>query len=366
LSETNEVVQDTSAAQRAAGKEAEQQRGLVWAMCALATLHLAWFYTLRVPTYLDIVKYENGRERMPFQGRMLMEYPLRWAHSSAFCIGFAKWLSSFHMWLKDGLPPEFILDEIVGVACLTVAGLVARDLYRKHSRSGRFLPFVYPLVLVMAAVMYCLPTAHFFSFVYDLPSLGLFAAGMWAIARRSNVLILAAIFAAATVNRETSIFLALFYLLSAGIEGERFSLKRALRWKPLLVSVALGMFWIGWHVWVTRHFTGHDSEKGFHLGLNLLVMVWPLDWPQLFGIAAYSLPMLLLFRAGRRPLELRLWLWALPLWLLFMMIFGIVFEIRLFGELIPLFACVAALMLDERFAGSETAGSLAEIEATLP
>jgi hypothetical protein len=50
LSETNEVVQDTSAAQRAAGKEAEQQRGLVWAMCALATLHLAWFYTLRVPT----------------------------------------------------------------------------------------------------------------------------------------------------------------------------------------------------------------------------------------------------------------------------------------------------------------------------
>jgi hypothetical protein len=41
-------------------------------------------YTIQVPPYLDLRKYALGQERMPFQARELMRYPLLWAGNSAF------------------------------------------------------------------------------------------------------------------------------------------------------------------------------------------------------------------------------------------------------------------------------------------
>jgi hypothetical protein len=40
-------------------------------------------------------------------------------------------------------------------------------------------------------------------------------------------------------------------------------------------------------------------------------------------------------------------LWAIPIWFACMMHFGIIVEIRVFGELIPLFARAAALLAEE-------------------
>jgi hypothetical protein len=338
--------------------QAERERFVAVAMCALATLQLAWFYVICVPGYLYLPWYEQGRERMPFQGRMLMEYVLRWAHSSSVCNSLAAFVASKNLWKPSGVLPEDLVEFVVDAIAIAVAGLVARDLYRLYSKTQRFLALVYPLVLVMVAATYCLLSSHYFHFVYDLPSLALFAGGLWLIARRKNILLFMALFVVATINRETSIFLLYFLLASAVVDGERVDWRRMLSVRAGAVALVLAAFWVVWHVWVVRHFAGGLTESERHIGGNVATILWPMMWPQLFAIAAYMIPVVLLFRHGPRPLELRLWMGVLPLWAVFMFVFGMMFEIRIFGELIPLLACMTALLADERL-GVERTGAVA-------
>ena len=45
--------------------------------------------------------------------------------------------------------------------------------------------------------------------------------------------------------------------------------------------------------------------------------------------------------------RLRAWLWLLPIWCLFMFVYGILIETRVFGELIPLVVCATTIILEE-------------------
>src|SRR5579875_1684223 len=45
---------------------------------------VAQLYTIEPTPYLNLRKYALGQERMPFQARELMRYPLLWAGNSAF------------------------------------------------------------------------------------------------------------------------------------------------------------------------------------------------------------------------------------------------------------------------------------------
>jgi hypothetical protein len=324
------------------------EKFVLLALNILATIHIVWFYIDRVPSYLKLDLYARGAERMPFQGRLLMEYPLRWAYTSPAIGHMAAWLGSFSLWLPRGVPPEDLVEFAVDVVAVGVAGLVARDLYRTHSKTRRFTAYVYPLFLVMVAGSYCLATTHFFRFVYDLPSLGLFACGLYLIAHRRHPLLFAAVFVAATLNRETSLFLLFFFLASSCLCDGTFAWRRALNLRIGGTTALLAAFWIGWHVWVTRHFAGLASEAKTHVSVNLAFLLWPMCWPQVAGVAAYTLPILLIFKSKTRTAELRLWAWIIPIWAAFMFFRGIVIEIRLLGELLPLFACMAVLLAEER------------------
>ena len=335
----------------AAEKKAAFERFVVLAMCAFATLQLAWFYVICIPGFLYLPDYEIGQERMPFQTRMLMEFPLRWAHGSPFLIRCASLLAGMHLWKPTGIIAEDLLEFVVDAVALAIAGLATRALYRQFSKTQRFQALVYPLVLVMVVATYCVLPSHYFHFVYDLPSLALFAAAMLVIARRRSVLEFAAIFVVATINRETSIFLLWFFLAAAMVEGESVNWRRLLAWRSGGVAFALVCFWAAWHVWTARHFAGLPSEAARHMDINLVAILWPLMWPQLFAVAAFLIPVLLVFRAAPLPLELRLWMRVLPVWFAMMFVVGVIFEIRIFGELIPLLACAAALLADERLGG---------------
>jgi hypothetical protein len=332
----------------------KREKLLLFALNLLATLHIVWFYVDRVPSYLKLDRYASGMERMPFQGRLLMEYPLRWAYASPLIGHVAAWLTSFSLWLPRGVPPEDLVEFIVDVLAVGVAGLVARDLYRIHSKTRRLTAYVYPVFLVMVAGSYCLATTHFFRFVYDLPSLGLFACGLYLIAHRRHPLLFAAVFVVATINRETSLFLLFFFIASLCLVDGKFVWRRALSWRIGGTVVLLAAFWLGWHVWVARHFAALTSEAESHVMVNIDFLIFPFCWPQIAGVAAYTLPILLIFKSKTRSAELRLWMWVIPIWVAFMFFRGIIIEIRLLGELIPLFACMAVLLAEERlFLGDE-------------
>lgn len=313
----------------------------------LATLHLVWFYIYCLVSYLDLQRYEAGMERMPFQARLLMQFPLRFAHSSPIFIRLAQLFSITTTWLPRAATPEDMLQAIINVICVVIAGLVARDLYIGNSRTRLLAPFVYPLTLLLIACSYCLQSTAFFRYVYDLPSLGLFSLGLLVISRRLHPALLAAIFVVATLNRETCVFLLYFFLISSCIEDNRFNWRHALRPRVLVTVIPLGLFWLGWHVWVSRHFAGRPTELEDRLVTNLATVMFPLVWPQLASVAGYTLPLILLFRRRIRSTELQLWLTALPLWLAFVFFYGLIVEVRLFGELIPLFACCSALIAED-------------------
>jgi hypothetical protein len=319
----------------------------VAALNALATIQIVWFYINRVPPHIQLLAYEQGRERTPFQYRILMMWPMRWAHSFAPVVGLAARLDSMPGWFPNGVRPEGLVQAPIDLLSVAIAGLVARRLYRAASPAGLLTPFVYPLTLAMIASTYCLLNLHLLRFIYDLPSLALFSIGLELIYFRRNLLWFVPLFAVATVNRETSLFLLpLFALAECARDGGP-----ALRclWTPrvLGVVVPLSLFWLGWHMYIAHRYAANPTESLSRVYLNIGVLLLPITWPQIFGAFAYLWPTVLVSRHKLFDPVLRAWWWILPAWFAFMFYFGIMVETRVFGELTAYFACAAALIGEE-------------------
>ena len=83
---------------------------------SLATIQFAWCYLWLTRAYVNTSLYEHGRERMPFQGRMLMMLPMRLAHSSVVLHGFARFFRMSHFWFPRPVSPEVIIQAAVNQA----------------------------------------------------------------------------------------------------------------------------------------------------------------------------------------------------------------------------------------------------------
>jgi hypothetical protein len=325
-------------------------RVTVSALNILATIQFVWFYLTRVPSALDLLAYEAWRERTPFQYRLLMVYPLRWAHHDAFLTALAAQLTHLPGWFPSPVHPEGILEAVINLICVGIAGIVARRIYEAASRTGALAPLVYPLTLAMAVTTYTMLTMSHLRFVYDLPSLALFSIGLYLIYFRYHPVWFGALFVVATLNRETSLFLLVIYAIDCSLTGDgRMDWRNLLRPRFTAVFASLSVYWLAWHLWVVQRFAANPVQSVRNrLVMNLGVIMVPLSWPQLFAVGGYFLPFLLINRSVVQNPRLRAWYWVLPLWFIFMMRYGLMSEIRLFGELIPYFACLTALVCESK------------------
>ena len=319
-----------------------------------ATLQAVWFYLAYVRSYLNLPRYEAGTVRAPFQYRLLLMLPLRWAHGSALCARVAGALTAMPAWFPHGVRPESLVQAPVDVLAVAVAGLVTRRMYRAASASGLLEAAVYPLVLLMVLGTYAVGTMYRIRFVYDLPSLGFFAAGMYLVYFRQPRWQFAVLFAVATVNRETTLFLLPLYGLACWVQVHGGAVVQRPWWRRLHLPVrdavftaALLLAWTAWHVWVAHRFAANGTESWNRMQLNLQVMLIPTSWLQLMSCFAFCGPLVLLWRRRLRDRVLRLWLWVVPAWFAFMLHYGLLLESRVFGELIPLVACCVALGAEE-------------------
>jgi branched-subunit amino acid ABC-type transport system permease component len=73
----------------------------------------------------------------------------------------------------------------------------------------------------------------------------------------------------------------------------------------------------------------------------------PMAWPQLLSAGGYLLLFVIVMRRRIADPRLRAWLWLVPVWLVFMFVYGILIETRVFGELIPLIVCATAVIVEE-------------------
>src|ERR1700712_3391622 len=71
---------------------------------------------------INTLAYEQGLERMPFQGRLLIMLPMRWAHDSAALHRLTQFFAISHFWFPRPVAPEVLVQAAMNVACLLLAG----------------------------------------------------------------------------------------------------------------------------------------------------------------------------------------------------------------------------------------------------
>lgn len=347
------------------------------ALYLLMTVQFVGCYLYLAHPYLHLDRFGHGLERLPFQTRLLLAPLFRWAEESAFLARYAQHLSAGHyFFFPRGIGRGGLIELYLDLPCVLAAGWVAAQLYRAASPRRLLGWAVYPFFLVLCIVTYILHAMQNFRFVYDLPSLMFFALGLYIIYFRKPVLWLVALFAVATWNRETTLFLIPFFLLSAcvrpaergdGAHGApaghsglrrlsftpaenvvyRFDWQRALAPQILIPAAAMTAYWTAWHLFIFHLFRTNVSEYYPRVSLNLYTFAHLRYYPQLFSAFGFLLPILIVFRHYVRDAQLRTWLWILPVWYLVMGVWGILVETRIFGELLPFLAAAGALVAEE-------------------
>ena len=320
------------------------------AVDVLATVQLVWCYLWLTRPYVNTALYEQGLERMPFQGRALMMLPMRWAHASDMLRQLSLPFALSRFWFPRPVQPEVIVQALIDISCLLLAGYLTTKIYEASSRDRLLTPLVYPLFLATCAATYIMHTVQNFRFLYDLPSLAFFACSMYLLYFRKPVSWFATLFVVATINRETTLLLLPLYLISRSVEDGRFQPRRLLSPRSLSVVVPLAVFWGAWQLVVRRVFALNASEFYPRLDWNVKSLLAPLAWPQMLSACGYLLVFVVLLRRRLPDPQLRAWLWLIPVWIVFMFSYGILIETRVFGELIPFVVCAAALILEQSLA----------------
>jgi hypothetical protein len=358
-------------------------RWSVLVLYLLMTVQFVGCYLFLSHPYIDLERFGRGYERLPFQTRLLLAPLFRWAQNSPFLVHYASRLSRNGYFFPHGIGPCGVVQLWLDVPCVLVAGWATVQIYRAASRRHLLGWLVYPLFLVLCTVTYLLHAVQNFRFIYDMPSLMFFALGLYLIYFRKPVTLLVALFAVATWNRETTLLLIPFFLLSACVRGraapERrapgapneaarggglvsvireapgavsFRWKRALRPEVALPAVLMVAYWAAWHLFVFHLFRHNSSEYYPRLAFNWQCVRRLRYYPQLFSAGGYLLPFVLLLHRRVRDAQLRIWLWMIPCWTAVMAVWGILVETRVYGELLPVIACTATVIAEESLAAA--------------
>jgi hypothetical protein len=326
---------------------AQKKKALVLIVYLIATIQFVWCYLWLTRPYVNTFLYEQGHERMPFQGRILMMLPMRWAHQSDLLHRLTLPFQASHFWFPRPVAPEVLAQALIDVICLLLAGFFTTRIYQASSSRRLLTPIVYPLLLVVCGATYIMHTVQNFRFIYDLPSLAFFAAAMYLLYFRRHWIYFAGLFLVATINRETTLLLLPLYMLNAAVEHGKVRWQRILRPQTLAVVIPLAAAWAAWQIFIRYLFAGNASEFYPRLDWNIKSLIAPQAWPQLLSACGYLLLFVVAMQKRIRDSRLHAWLWLLPLWCLFMFVYGILIETRVFGELIPFVVCATAVIGEE-------------------
>lgn len=290
------------------------------------------YCTARHP-YIDLARYARGQERMPFQGRDLMRWPMLVAsHSAAL-----QHLTAGRALLRS---PEFLVMEVSAALALLLAGWAAIKLYRLAAPAAPIpeLPFAILIIVCVFDFVLSVP----FSFPYDLPATAFLGWGTYFVVRR-RFLALLPVFILGTWNRETTLFLVGVLLLVAATKDSR------LKWRNLdrrdwLQAGVLCLCWLA----ITRaqHFFYRTAptEAGPRISGNLHALANPLLWPNILSASAFLLPYVYLNRRRIEFAPLRSALLILPFWVLLLLSVGQILELRIYGDISVPIAVAAALI----------------------
>jgi hypothetical protein len=304
---------------------------LVFALAAMVFAY--WFSILhvRTPEYRTVTfaKMVEGTAWTPQQYRALLPWFVRQSKNSRF-----SWLNR---WTLD--QARLAIDLFSCIALLYAARLFWRALgyqpLHAMAASGLFA--------VMLPFQFFLPPVRWY-YCYDIAAIAFFTLGLYALLKKAWPLFYL-VFILGTLNRETTAFLVLIYLLvSVGREP----------WKRIAGhALAQTAIWVAIKVWLwsVYHQTGATYTDRLDLykdsvAYNLqLIDREPHVWIML--AANWAFLWILAFAGWRRighPFVARA-LWVVPVFVGAMFFVGELLELRIYSELIPIVAAAALFVV---------------------
>ena len=311
--------------------------------------HFALFYTLNTRPILDLPAFEIGQERAPFQYRILTALLYRLADRTLHIPAA----------LAAHLPPSMgavhnFVTLILAFGSLVAATVATRFALQRLTGNQAWSRWGALLVLPMGYYHYLLEFGHPcctpMQLPYDLPSLAFFAIALsLIIAGRMAWLYL--VFAIASVNRESTLFLVVLFGLwrSAFLDLGSLRSRRGLR--TLTHVMGLGALWLTIHIllkrWIHPPPVPGVQIAGFEIHVldNLGYLFRPYYWTSFLSLFGFTWIFVYAHWNDVPNLGIRRMLWIGPVYLVAMYIVGVLSEIRIFGELIPLFAIAFTLLL---------------------
>ena len=297
-------------------------------------------YTIQVPPYLDLRKYALGQERMPFQARELMRCPLLWAGNSAFL--------QRHTAGRAGMnSPERLVLMLVSFAAILLSIWAAQKIDRMYWPKARVPLLPFAVLIVVFFFDFYLGVSY--SFPYDTVSMMFLGWGLYLVLTDQFWWLLP-LFAVATWNRETTMFLILARAAVALSREGRWRL-RAVKLRDVIEIAVLCMVWAVITLTLHHKYAANPTEAGSRIMLNLRDLARPVLWPGLLCGSAFLMPWIYWRRDLISAPRLRACVLLLPLWVLILFSVGQLLEVRIYGDIAVFIAVCAAAILRAELSG---------------
>jgi hypothetical protein len=306
---------------------------------------IAQIYTIELPPYLNLRKYALGQERMPFQARELMRYPLLWAGNSGFL--------QRHTAGRAGMnSPERLMLMLVTFAAILLSVWAAQKIDRMYWPKARvpLLPFAVLIVVFIFDFYLSVP----YTFPYDPMSMMFLGWGLYLVLT-DRFWWLLPLFALATWNRETTVFLILARGAVALSREGRWRL-RAVKLRDVLEIAVLCVVWAGITAALHHKYAANPTEAGTRIVSNLHNLSRPVLWPAILSGSAFLMPWIYWRRNLISAPRLRACVLLLPLWVLMLLCVGQILEVRIYGDIAVFIAVCAAAILRAELSGDAESG----------
>jgi hypothetical protein len=301
------------------------RRSWIYLLLVLASAHCARaiFFANTNAIVMRMEAYEHGQDQLPFQGRVLMEPAMRWAHENGAMQRISDRLNDNKL-VAEPYTPEKVLSILIGCVAVCVLGLLANVAGRNVAEPLWWLPWT--LVLVILFSSYAARAEQAYWYPYDLPEFALFGLGTLFAMRRQFVALLV-LMPLVALNRETAILLVPLWVAAAWPEPGESRRRTVLALQTAALLTAWGVV----RAMVGVHFAHNTSMTGSRIPRDLHDLANPRHWPQLASAFGFLLPVVTVNWRRLRLRSQRL-LWGMWVSLPVLLYFGVWTESRIFDE----------------------------------
>jgi hypothetical protein len=324
-------------------------RWILVASYCLACIEFVHFYEVMTPLWVHLPLYLAGTERLPYQTRVLpiaFMWPMLHRHMILVWVTGHGWHSAEQIGETAELNAFFLWSLLSFFA----ASFYCMKLYRAVCPNGKLALLVLPTFLYVSIWSYTLHVYRNVSYPYDISSLAFFTAGLLYIYQR-RFWPLVAVMLLGTLNRETTLFLILLFVLD-GIQPDAGEPAKDLLFRiraaPWLRTALLLAIWCGIRLTMMHIFGGNDRSETYDRFRENLQDISLKHLPGMLNLCGYLLPIVWLLRKHVHPERFGSYAIIIPFWIAVMAWKGLLLESRIHGELGG-YVAVASVLLLERY-----------------